>query len=73
MNSDRKYNGDVNSGALGIVIINLYINAESRRIETLSRKAIDEGIELIDDIRKERRRQRYLAHAMALPVGKANQ
>ncbi|HLC56690.1 MAG TPA: hypothetical protein VJJ23_05635 [Candidatus Nanoarchaeia archaeon] len=68
MNSDRSYNGNVNAGELGADLMGLYIDSESRRIETLSKITIDRGVELIIDIRKERQRKRYLAHVMSLRV-----
>ncbi|MEK6873981.1 MAG: hypothetical protein AABW91_03975 [Nanoarchaeota archaeon] len=68
MNSDRKYNGDINAGELGADLMGFYIGSESKRIYDNSKRAIDEGIELIVDIRQERKSQRYLKHVMGLPV-----
>lgn len=68
MNSDTRYTGNVNEGELGVDLIGLYIETEAKRIENLSRKVIDKGVGLIIDIRKERRRNRYLAYVMSLPV-----
>ena len=68
MNSDTKYVGDVNSGLVEADLLGFYIDAESKRIDELSKKAIYEGIRLVYDIREEKERQRVLQHVMDLRV-----
>ncbi|PIN94716.1 hypothetical protein COU56_02450 [Candidatus Pacearchaeota archaeon CG10_big_fil_rev_8_21_14_0_10_31_9] len=67
MTSDRVYRRDVNS-ELEADLFAFYMDSESRRIDELSKKAVYEGIGLIYDIKKERRKQRVLEYAISLRV-----
>ena len=67
MTSDRVYRRNVNS-ELEADLFAFYIDSESRRIELELERAVYEGIILIYDIKKERRRQRVLEYAISLRV-----
>ena len=67
MNSDRRYNGNVNSD-LFPDLAEFYIESESKRILNKSIETIGKGIELIVNIRQERKSQRYLEHVMNLRI-----
>ena len=67
MNSDRRYNGNVNFD-LFPDLAGFYIEIESKRILNKSIETIGKGIELIVNIRQERKSQRYLEHVMNLRI-----